>query len=70
MREMRNTFRILLENLVGRRTLGKPKDRWDVNIKMDLRERARERCGLDLCGLGHCLVADCCDHVNKPADFI
>jgi hypothetical protein len=36
----RNAYRILVEKPEGRRPLGRPRRRWVVNIKMDLREIA------------------------------
>jgi hypothetical protein len=38
MGEKRNAYRILVENLEGKRLLGRPRRRWVDNIKMDLRE--------------------------------
>jgi hypothetical protein len=32
------TVRVLVEKPVGRRPLGRPRRRWDDNIRMDLRE--------------------------------
>jgi hypothetical protein len=37
MGEKMNTCRILVVNPEGKRPLGKPKHRWEKNIKMDLR---------------------------------
>jgi hypothetical protein len=36
--DKRNAYRILVENLEGKRPLGRPRRRWVDNIKMDLRE--------------------------------
>jgi hypothetical protein len=36
--EKRNAYRILKENLEGRRSLGRPRSRWEDNIRTDLRE--------------------------------
>jgi hypothetical protein len=33
----RNAYRILVRKAEGRRLLGRPRHRWDNNIKMDLR---------------------------------
>jgi hypothetical protein len=41
MGEKMNAYRILVENLEGKRPLGRPRHRWVDNIKMDLRERDR-----------------------------
>jgi hypothetical protein len=34
----RTAYRILVENPEGKRPLGRPRCRWENNIKMDLRE--------------------------------
>jgi hypothetical protein len=38
MGEKRNVYRILVGKPEGRRPLGRPRCRWEDNIKMDLRE--------------------------------
>jgi hypothetical protein len=38
MWESRGVYRVLVGNPEGKRPLGKPKRRWEVNIKMDLQE--------------------------------
>jgi hypothetical protein len=38
MGEMTNACRILMEKPQGKRILGRPRRRWDDNIKTDLRE--------------------------------
>jgi hypothetical protein len=37
MREKRNTYRILVRKPERKRPLGRPRCRWEDNIKMDLR---------------------------------
>jgi hypothetical protein len=37
-REKRNSYRILVGKLEGKRPLGRPRRRWEDNIIMDLRE--------------------------------
>jgi hypothetical protein len=37
MRERRNTYRILFGKREGKIPLGRPRRRWEDNIKMDLR---------------------------------
>jgi hypothetical protein len=38
MIEMRNAYRILVGKLEGNRSLGRPRDRWEGNIEIDLWE--------------------------------
>jgi hypothetical protein len=38
MGEKRNGYRVLVGNAEGKRPLGRPRRRWEDNIKMDLRE--------------------------------
>jgi hypothetical protein len=38
MGEMRNVYRILVGKPEGKRPLGRPRRRWEDNIRMDLRE--------------------------------
>jgi hypothetical protein len=46
MGEERGTYRILVGRPEGRRPLGRPRRRWEDNIKMDLQSGMRGR-GLD-----------------------
>jgi hypothetical protein len=45
MGEKRNKYRILLGKPEGKRPLGRPRRRWEDNIKMDFREMGW--CGMD-----------------------
>ena len=38
MEEDKSTFNILTGKPTGRKTLGRPRRRWDDNIRMDLKE--------------------------------
>jgi hypothetical protein len=38
IRAMRNAYKILVRKLEGKRPLGRPRRRWENNIKMDLGE--------------------------------
>ena len=38
MEEVRSTFKILTGNPTGKRPLGRPRRRWEDNIRMDLEE--------------------------------
>jgi hypothetical protein len=37
--EMRNACKILIRNSEGKRSLGRPRRRWEDNIKIDLKNR-------------------------------
>jgi hypothetical protein len=49
MGEGRGVYRVLVGRLEGKRPLGRPRRRWEDNIKMDLRDRWGE---LDSAGSG------------------
>jgi hypothetical protein len=38
MEEGRGVYRVLVGNFEGRRPLGRPRRRWEDNIKMDLQD--------------------------------
>ena len=52
MGEKRGVYRVLVRKLEGRRPLGKPRCRWEDNIKMDLNEVGFGGYGLDRAGSG------------------
>ena len=45
-------FRVLVGKPEGKRPLGRSKDRWEDNIKLDLQEVGCGKYGLDLAGTG------------------
>ena len=47
MGERRGVYRVLVGKSEGKRPLGRPRRRWDDNIKMDLQEVVYGGCGLD-----------------------
>jgi hypothetical protein len=49
MGEKRNAYKLLVGKPEGRTPLGRPRHRWEDNIKMDLREIGRD--GVDWIGL-------------------
>jgi hypothetical protein len=49
MGQMRNAYKNLVAKHERKRQLGRPRLRWEDNIRMDLREI---RCGLDSSGSG------------------
>ena len=38
MEQSRNTYKVLVGKLEGKRSLGRPRRRWEDNINMDLRD--------------------------------
>jgi hypothetical protein len=66
---MRNSYKIFVRGLEGKRPLGRSRCRWEGNFIMDLRETVK-RCGLDVSGSEHGPVAGCCVHCNKPSGSI
>jgi hypothetical protein len=42
MEEMKNSYNILVEKPEGKRSRGKPKNRWENNIRIDVREIGSE----------------------------
>jgi hypothetical protein len=50
--EVRGPYNILVGRPEGRRPLGRPRRRWEDNIKMDLRLNRVWGCGLDSLGTG------------------
>ena len=54
----------------GKRPLGRPRRRWEDNIKMDLQEVGCGGYGLDRVGSGYGRVADTCERGNEPSGSI
>jgi hypothetical protein len=52
MEEMRNAYKIMVGKLERKRSLRRPRCRWEDNIKMELTENSVGRCGLDSSGSG------------------
>jgi hypothetical protein len=70
MGEKRGTYRVLVGKTEVRSSPGRPRRRWDDNIKMGLREVGWGRHGLDRFGVGLGQVAGCCECGNEPSGFI
>jgi hypothetical protein len=70
MGEKRNAYRILVGKLEGKSPLGRPRLRWEDNIKMDLREIAWD--GMDWIDLAQYKtpVEGPCEHGNEPSGSI
>jgi hypothetical protein len=69
MGERRGAYRALVGKPEGRRPLGRPRRRWEDNIKMGLREVAGEH-GLDQSGSGEGQVASSCECGYEPSGSI
>jgi hypothetical protein len=65
MGEMGNANDILVRKPEGKRQLGRPRRRWEDNIRMDLAEIGWE--GVDWMRLAQEPVAGCCEHGNEPS---
>ena len=69
MREGRCSYRVLMGKAEGKRPLGRPKRRWEDNIKMHL-QRWEVGNGLNESGLGYGQVAGTCECFNEPSGSI
>jgi len=65
--EMRNAYKILVGKPERKRPRGRPRSRWEDNIKMDLKGNSVGGCGLDSSGSGYGPVVGSCDHDNEPS---
>jgi hypothetical protein len=63
MGEGRGVYRVLVGRPEGKRPLGRPRRRWEDNIKLDLRDRWGE---LDSAGLGQGPMAGFYEHGDEP----
>jgi hypothetical protein len=66
MGEVRGACNILVGRSEGRRPLGRPRRRWENNIKMDLREIGF----WDVDWIHWAQVAGSCEHGNEPSGSI
>jgi hypothetical protein len=69
MGERRGAYRALVGKPEGRRPLGRPRRRWEDNIKMDLSEVGWGH-GLDQSGSGQGQVAGSCEYGDEPSGSI
>ena len=65
MGERSGVYRVLVGKPEGERPLGRPRRRWEDNIKIDLQEVGCGGCGLDLAGTGLGQVAGTCECGNE-----
>jgi hypothetical protein len=67
MGEGRGVYRILVGKPEGKRPMGRPRRRWDYNIKMDLHEVGFGGYGLNRTDSGEGHVAVTCECGNEPS---
>jgi len=60
-------YRVLVGKPECKRPLGRPRHRWEVNIKMDLQEVGYGGYGLDRTGTGYGQVTGTCECGNEPS---
>ena len=58
--------RVLVGKPEGKKPLGRPRRRWEDNIRMDLQEVGGELWGLDGVGSGEGQVAGACGYGEEP----
>ena len=68
--ERRGAYRALVGKPEGGRPLGRPRRRWEDNIKMDLREVGWGGHGLDQSGSGKGQVVGCCEYGDEHSGSI
>jgi hypothetical protein len=67
MGEGRNVYRVLVGKPEGKRPLGRPRRRWEVWLKMDLREIGWGGGGVDSLSSGQGSLAGCCECGDEPS---
>jgi len=65
MRWVREYGKIRGARFDGKRPLGRPRRRWEHNIKMEFQEVGMRRHGMEWCGSGYGQVAGCCECGNE-----
>ena len=70
MGERRGVYRVWVGKPEGKRPLGRPRRRWEDNIKMDLQEVRCGGYGLDRGGSGYGQVAGTCECGNELSGSI
>jgi hypothetical protein len=70
MGERRDVYRVLVGRSEGKRPLGKPRHRWQDDIKMDLQEVGLKGYGLDQAGSGYGQLVGTCECGNEPSGSI
>jgi hypothetical protein len=67
MGEKRKVYKVLVGKPEGKRPLGRPRHRWEDEIRMDLRDIGLGVCGLDSTVSGQGPVAGCRECGDEPS---
>jgi hypothetical protein len=67
---MRNAHSILVGKPEGKRPLGRPRRRWEHNIRINLRGKREAMCGLDASVTGQGSIASLCEQGNELSESI
>jgi hypothetical protein len=67
LHKIRNTCKILVVKPEGKRPLGRPRRRWEYNIRIGVKENKVRRCRLDSSGSGSGSLAGFCEYCNEPS---
>jgi hypothetical protein len=62
-------YRVLVGKPEGKRLLGRPRHRWEDNIKSDIRELVCWGYGLDRAGSGYGQMVGTCECGNEPNEI-
>jgi hypothetical protein len=68
--EGRGVYRVLVGRLERKRPMGRPRRRWESNIKLDIRKSVMDGEKLDSAVSGWGPVASFCEHGNDPSGSI
>jgi hypothetical protein len=66
----RGTYRFFVGRPEGKRPLGRPRRRWEDNIKMDLRETGIDGANWIQLAQDRVLVAGLCEYGNEPSGYV
>jgi hypothetical protein len=70
MGEGRGVYRVLVGRPEGKRLLGRPRRRWEYNIKMDLREIRIDEANWIQLAQDRVQWGGLCEHGNEPSGSI
>jgi len=68
--EWRGVYWVLIGRAEGKRSLGRPRSRWEDNIKMDIREIGIDGANSIRLAQDRVQWGGFCEHGNKPSGYI